>query len=70
MCNFQALWLPNIVYVEEPVYKRFLDTLKFVVNLANQSVHESLDSTRQNSLNVLVSEKNSEGYEVFQKRVH
>lgn len=64
---FQLIWFPNIIYVEEPVYDKFLKSLKYnfsKYNAGREKFNENGIESRK-ILNNFIDEKQGQGYEVF-----
>lgn len=55
---FQAIWFPNIIYVEEPVFEPFLNILRFAVQMHNNAVGNCVPPVD------IITEKENDGFEV------
>lgn len=63
---FQSIWFPNIIYVEEPVYDKFLKSLKYNISKYNAGREKFNENGIENRkiLNNFIEEKQGQGYEV------
>lgn len=67
MFYFQSIWFPNVIYVEESIYDRFLTNLKYnftQYNLSREKFNENGIESRK-ILNNFIEEKQGQGYEVI-----
>lgn len=60
--NHEAIWFPNIIYVEEPVFEPFLNILRFAVQMHNNAVGNCVPPVD------IITEKENDGFEVIHLR--
>lgn len=59
------MWYPNVIYVEEPIYEKFVQSLGFVIkNYSSSNEWREASSEIDAIFNKFVKNKKSDGVEV------